>query len=353
MIEGIEDRTVLVTGGAGFIGGHLIASLLARTRVVCVDKLTYAANRRRLSEQIANGLEFHEADVSDRSAMIEIVASCNPQIVFHLAAESHVDRSIDGPADFIQSNVLGTLTLLEVLLDYWAGVATGIRTRFRMIHVSTDEVFGSASPDEVFGIKSRYDPRSPYSASKAASDHLVRAWHSTYGLPTIVTNCSNNFGPFQFPEKLIPHTILRALEGRSIPVYGDGQHTRDWLHVGDHVAGLLAAASKGTVGSTYLFGARNLVTNLDLVRSICRELDVLAPGMDPFETRIEFVSDRPGHDRRYAVDPTSAESELGWTPAIDFRTGLGSVVRWYVDNLDWCRGLVDAGYTPARIGVRK
>jgi dTDP-glucose 4,6-dehydratase len=344
---------VLVTGGAGFIGGDLITRLLAMPdqNVVCIDKLTYSANRSLLTSHIAAGLDFHPLDLAEADAVEEVVASSSPDVIFHLAAESHVDRSIDGPAPFIDTNVVGTLNLLQASLGHWRSLEPARVDGFRLVHVSTDEVFGSASPDTFFTEQTRYNPRSPYSASKAAADHLVRAWHATYGLPTIVTTTSNNYGPFQFPEKLIPHTVVRALTGESIAVYGDGQHIRDWIHVSDHVDGLIRAAQQGRGGESFLFGARNAIPNLDLVRRICSILDELAPDSTSHQSRIEFVGDRPGHDRRYAIDPTRAEQHLGWKATVDFDRGLRNVVKWYVDNESWWRQIMSAGYRTDRLGV--
>ena len=348
-------RTVLVTGGAGFIGGHLITRLLAMPdqNVVCIDKLTYSANRSMLTTHIAAGLNFHPLDLAEADAVEEVVAKSSPDVIFHLAAESHVDRSIDGPAPFIDTNVVGTLSLLQASLGHWRSLEPAKADEFRLVHVSTDEVFGSAAPDTFFTEQSRYDPRSPYSASKAAADHLVRAWHATYGLPTIVTTTSNNYGPFQFPEKLIPHTVVRALTGESIVVYGDGQNVRDWIHVSDHVDALMRAAEHGRGGDSFLFGARNAIANLDLVQRICSILDEVAPDSYPHQERIEFVDDRPGHDRRYAIDPTRAEQRLGWQAMVDFDRGLREAVKWYVDNESWWRQIISGGYRTRRLGVAK
>lgn len=342
----------MVTGGAGFIGGALVERLLSSAhRVVCIDSLTYAANRPRLDEQLSLGLEFRQIDIADAPSLDDAINETRPDVIFHLAAESHVDRSIDGPAPFIQTNVVGTMNLLEASLRYWKSLPSQA-TDFRLICVSTDEVFGSAPPDGAFDETTNYDPQSPYSASKAAADHLVRAWNATYGLPAVVTNCSNNFGPFQFPEKFIPHTVVRALTGKTIPVYGDGCHVRDWLHVRDHVEGLLLAASKGMTGSTYLFGGRNTFTNLEVAEQICTILDDLLPSGRPHRSLLKFVSDRPGHDRRYAIDPSRAEAELGWTAKTNFQAGLEETVSWYVDNQAWWSEILARGYPAERLGVR-
>jgi dTDP-glucose 4,6-dehydratase len=350
-----HGRTVLVTGGAGFIGGELVTRLLSMPdqHVVCIDKLTYSANRSMLTTHIAAGLEFHPLDLAEADAVDEVVASASPDVIFHLAAESHVDRSIDGPAPFIDTNVVGTLNLLQASLGHWRSLEPARAGGFRLVHVSTDEVFGSAAPNAFFTEQTRYDPRSPYSASKAAADHLVRAWHATYGLPTIVTTTSNNYGPFQFPEKLIPHTVVRALTGETIAVYGDGQHVRDWIHVSDHVDGLIRAAEHGQGGDSFLFGARNAIANLDLVERVCAILDEVAPDSTSHQSRIEFVDDRPGHDRRYAIDPTRAEQRLDWQATVDFDRGLRDVVKWYVDNESWWRQIISAGYRTDRLGVAR
>ena len=351
----IERPTALVTGGAGFIGGELIDRLLGagEHHVACVDKLTYSANRSRLAAQIKKGLEFHPIDVADADDLDAIVATSRPTVIFHLAAESHVDRSIDRPGPFIETNVVGTLNLLQSALKLWRSMEPATAERFRLVHVSTDEVFGSAPAGTMFDETTRYDPRSPYSASKAAADHLVRAWHATYGLPSIVTTTCNNYGAFQFPEKLIPHSVVRALSGDAIPVYGDGLHIRDWIHVSDHVAGLIAAATHGSPGSSYLFGGRNPIANLALVERICSILDDVAPAPTSYRSRIEFVADRPGHDRRYAIDPTRAEHTLGWQAQTDFDHGLREVVTWYADNERWWRNIMSAGYRTDRLGAAR
>jgi len=350
-----QRRTVLVTGGAGFIGSDLIARLLAMPdqNVVCIDKLTYSANRSLLTTHIATGLDFHPIDLAEADAVENVVMTARLDAIFHLAAESHVDRSIDGPGPFIETNVVGTLNLLQASLAHWRSLEATRADRFRLVHVSTDEVFGSAPANQLFNEQTRYDPRSPYSASKAAADHLVRAWHATYGLPCIVTTTSNNYGPYQFPEKLIPHTIVRALTGDAIAVYGDGQHVRDWIHVSDHVDGLIRAAEQGTGGESFLFGARNPIANLDLVERICSILDEIAPDTASYRSRIEFVADRPGHDRRYAIDPTRAEQRLGWRARIDFDKGLRDVVKWYVEHEAWWRDIMESGYRTDRLGATR
>lgn len=345
-----DARTILVTGGAGFIGSALVRALLneTRNRVVTLDALTYAGHRASLREVEGHPRHtFVHGDVADEDAVRRVFADHRPDAVLHLAAESHVDRSIDGPAAFLRTNVQGTFVLLEAAREAWAG-----RDDVRFVHVSTDEVFGSLAPDgPPFDRATRYDPRSPYSASKAASDHLARSWWHTYGLPVIVTNCSNNYGPRQYPEKLIPTIVLRAARGQSLPVYGAGDQVRDWLHVDDHAAGLIAALDRGAPGATYLFGGRNELRNLDLVRAICGVLDELRPAGAPHADAIEHVTDRPGHDRRYAIDPGDAERELGWRPATPFAGGLRATVAWYLDNGAWVEAVLAGRYDLGRQGL--
>ncbi|HJQ94548.1 MAG TPA: dTDP-glucose 4,6-dehydratase [Acidimicrobiia bacterium] len=347
-------RRIVVTGGAGFIGGALIDRLLALgdAEVICLDKLTYAGNRFRLADQVARGLTFRQVDLADRKGVHDILMAIQPELVFHLAAESHVDRSIDEPDPFVITNVVGTSNVLAACLDVQSAWGMDNPRGITLVHVSTDEVFGSAAPDELFSERSPYRPRSPYSATKAAADHLVAAWRSTFGLRAIITNCSNNYGPYQFPEKLIPHTIIRALTDKAIPIYGDGQHQRDWIYVDDHVSGLLAAAQQGASGQTYLFGGRAVITNADLVHRLCELLDSTVSGSRSFLDRIVFVPDRPGHDRRYALDPTTTEQELDWRTSIDLETGLRETVNWYLTHEQWWRDLLGAGYTAERLGLK-
>jgi dTDP-glucose 4,6-dehydratase len=347
-------RRILVTGGAGFIGGALIERLLeiAQDQVICFDKLTYAGNRARLDEHIRRGLDFHQIDLADSRSVHEAVATARPDVVFHLAAESHVDRSIDWPDPFIATNIVGTANLLAACLALQQELKNGQADSFRFVHVSTDEVFGSAEPNQHFDATSPYRPRSPYSASKAAADHLVTAWHHTYSLPATITNCSNNYGPHQFPEKLIPHAIIRAVSDREIPIYGDGGHQRDWIFVNDHVDGLLATADRGVPGGAYLFGARCVLSNVDLVHTLCQVLDELAPGKSSYAERVVFVPDRPGHDRRYSLDPGQTETALGWKASTDLDTGLRTTVAWYLENESWWRDLLRAGYDAGRRGLR-
>jgi dTDP-glucose 4,6-dehydratase len=343
---------LLVTGGCGFIGSAVVRLAVARGHeVVNLDALTYAANPANVAEAARSNLySFERADIRDRAALDRIFALHRPDAVMHLAAESHVDRSIDGPADFVETNVTGTFNLLEAARAHWqrAGRPPG----FRFHHVSTDEVFGSLGPEGRFSETTPYAPRSPYSATKAASDHLVRAWHETYGLPVVLTNCSNNYGPFHFPEKLVPVTILNALQGRPIPVYGAGANVRDWLYVEDHAEALLLVLAQGRTGATYAIGGENEACNIDLVRSICRLMDEMHPEGAPHDRLIAFVADRPGHDARYAIDPGRIRDELGWRPSVTLEEGLRRTVRWYLDNPDWWRPLLARDGVGARLGTR-
>jgi dTDP-glucose 4,6-dehydratase len=344
---------ILVTGGAGFIGSAVIRHLLADTAatVVNIDKLTYAASQDAIGRDPPAGrYHFVHADICDASALRKLFERHEPQHVMHLAAETHVDRSIDNPDQFIRTNVVGTFTLLQEALRHWQRLPRAARDRFCFHHVSTDEVYGSLA-DGSCAEDAAYAPNSPYSASKAAGDHLVRAWRQTYGLPTITTNSSNNYGPFQFPEKLIPHMIIKALAGHPLPVYGDGQHVRDWIYVEDHVHGLSHVLEHGRVGETYNIAARSERTNIDVVTAICRLLDTLQQTTSGHHERlINFVGERPGHDRRYGLDPAKLERELGWRPAHDFATGLAKTVKWYVDNRAWWQRILDGGYAARRIG---
>ena len=346
---------VLVTGGAGFIGGALVRRLLrdSSAQVFNLDKLGYASDLSSI-EALPQAAERHHLlhlDLSDREAVVAAVQKANPDYVFHLAAESHVDRSIDAPEVFLSSNVLGTFSLLEAVRVYWEGLSEERREAFRFQHISTDEVFGSLGSEGRFSETTYYDPRSPYSASKAASDHLVMAWHHTYGLPVVLTNCSNNYGPWQFPEKLIPLVILKALANEPIPLYGDGANVRDWLYVDDHVDALLLVASHGQLGRSYCVGGHGERSNREVVEMICSLLDQLRPQGDSHARLIKLVKDRPGHDRRYAIDPNRISSELGWQPSHDFRQGLEETVQWYLGHLSWCEALQErAGYGLQRLG---
>jgi dTDP-glucose 4,6-dehydratase len=345
---------IIVTGGAGFIGSSLVRHLVGEGHhVLTIDALTYAGNRASLRSVDGNPQSvFLHANICDRAAMDAAIADFRPDRVMHLAAESHVDRSITGAADFVQTNVIGTFTLLEAAREYWAGLDQAAREAFRFLHVSTDEVYGSLGTDSLFEETTPYDPSSPYSASKAASDHLAKAWHRTYGLPVVVSNCSNNYGPYHFPEKLIPLTILNALAGRELPIYGAGENIRDWLYVEDHARALDLIAARGRPGETYNVGGRNERRNIDVVRRICEVLDRLVPANRPHEGLITFVTDRPGHDARYAIDATKLESELGWRAQETFDTGIEKTVQWYLDNEWWWRPLRDR-YDGQRLGLVK
>lgn len=341
---------ILVTGGAGFIGSAVVRLAVARGHgVVNLDSLTYAANLENVAAVSGSPLyAFEQADIRDRAALDRVLAGHQPDAIMHLAAESHVDRSIDGPGSFIDTNVTGTYNLLEAARAYWN--ARGRPAGFRFHHISTDEVFGSLGETGQFTEATPYDPRSPYSASKAASDHLVRAWHETYGLPVVLTNCSNNYGPFHFPEKLVPVVILNALHGRPIPVYGDGGNIRDWLYVEDHADALLLVLEKGRIGRSYNIGGENEAKNIDLVRSICGHMDRLRPEAAPHDRLISFVTDRPGHDRRYAIDPGRVRNELGWRPSVTVEEGLRRTVEWYLENEDWWRPLLARQGVGERLG---
>jgi dTDP-glucose 4,6-dehydratase len=346
---------ILVTGGAGFIGSNLVRWLLTKGHTVTVvDKLTYAGNLASLAEVIAQpGFKFVQGDIVDGGLMRQLMSDVKPEAVMHLAAESHVDRSIDGPGEFINTNIQGAFQLLQASLGYWRSLTGVAKDNFRFLHVSTDEVFGSlALGDKPFSETTAYDPHSPYSASKAASDHLARAWMDTYGLPVIVTNCSNNYGPYQFPEKLIPVVILKCLKGDAIPVYGQGSNIRDWLYVEDHARALEAAVLQGKPGRTYCIGGDNERTNLDLVKHLCRLLDNRRPRADGklHESAITFVVDRPGHDLRYAIDAARARLELGWHPQEDFHSGFSKTVDWYLNHPEWIQGILSGSYRLERLG---
>lgn len=357
---------ILVTGGAGFIGSAVIRYIINNTddEVVNVDKLTYAGNLENLREvEQSERYAFEQADICDQVKLDQVFKMHRPDMVMHLAAESHVDRSIDGPADFIKTNVFGTFTLLEVARKYWQALTQNKRESFRFHHISTDEVYGDLEgTDELFTETTHYAPSSPYSASKAGSDHLVRAWNRTYNLPVIVTNCSNNYGPYHFPEKLIPLMVLNALEGKSLPVYGQGHQIRDWLYVEDHARALYKVITQGKVGETYNIGGHNEKQNIEVINMICDLLEELVPqspyarstdNPDGFKSLISFVQDRPGHDVRYAIDAAKIQKELDWIPEETFTTGLRKTINWYLSNLDWCKRVQDGSYQRERLGVSK
>lgn len=350
--------TFLITGGAGFIGSTLIRHLIQNTdeRVVNLDKLTYAGNLQSLAAvSDSPRYTFEQADICDRAALERIFAEHQPRAVMHLAAESHVDRSIDSAGEFIHTNIVGTFTLLEAARAYWGSLNDAQKAAFRFHHISTDEVYGDLhGTSDLFTETTPYAPSSPYSASKASSDHLVRAWQRTYGLPTLITNCSNNYGPCHFPEKLIPHIILNALSGKPLPVYGDGSQIRDWLYVEDHARALYQVVTQGKVGETYNIGGHNEKTNLEVVRTVCALLEELAPekpaGVAKYEDLITFVKDRPGHDARYAIDAAKIGRELGWQPQETFDTGIRKTVAWYLENRDWWQNVLNGSYRLQRLG---
>jgi len=346
---------LLITGGAGFIGSALVRHLIENTdhTVINVDKLTYAGNLESLTEvENHERYSFHQLDILNRDGIDSLLASEQPDAIMHLAAESHVDRSIDGPADFIETNIVGTYTLLEAARKYWKESG---KENFRFHHISTDEVYGDLGPEGLFTETTPYAPSSPYSSSKASSDHLVRAWHRTYGLPVVITNCSNNYGPYQFPEKLIPLILLNALAGKPLPVYGDGSQIRDWLFVDDHARALMEVVVKGELGETYNIGGHNEKKNIDVVHTICSILDEVRPekpdGIGKYSDLITYVKDRPGHDVRYAIDATKIKNDLGWIPEETFETGIRKTVLWYLENMEWVEHILDGSYQGERLGT--
>ena len=356
-----NKKTILITGGAGFIGSALIRHIIKNTQhtVVNVDKLTYSGNLQSLeSIEASKNYIFEQVDICDENELLRVYRKNQPDIVMHLAAESHVDRSIDSPGDFIQTNIVGTFTLLEQARTYWSGLDNDKKDSFRFHHVSTDEVYGDLEDtDGLFTEETSYAPSSPYSATKASSDHLVRSWQHTFGLPTLITNCSNNYGPYQFPEKLIPLIILNALEGKDLPIYGDGKQIRDWLYVEDHAKALLHVALRGEIGETYNIGGHNEMQNIEVVETVCSILDELVPckhnNITKYEELITYVIDRAGHDARYAIDATKIANELGWTPDETFTTGIKKTVHWYLDNNIWCDRVKGGTYQGERLGVIK
>jgi dTDP-glucose 4,6-dehydratase len=349
-----SSMKILVTGGAGFIGSAVVRAIIQKSadHVLVYDKLTYAGNLSSLASVCHDPrFSFLQADICDRAAVDRALSEFQPDVVMHLAAESHVDRSIDGPSAFIETNLVGTFTLLEGALAYWRGLTATRAQNFRFMHISTDEVFGSLGTQGFFREDTPYAPTSPYSASKAGSDHLVRAWRHTYGLPTIVTNCSNNYGPYHFPEKLIPLIILNAIEGKPLPVYGKGENIRDWLYVEDHASALLTVAERGAPGETYNIGGNNERRNIDVVEDICDLLQELLPRDGSYRDLIAYVADRPGHDARYAIDSNKIQKELNWSPAERFETGLRKTVRWYLDNAAWWQAVRSGKYRGERLGM--
>jgi len=352
---------LFVTGGAGFIGSAMIRNIINNTQyeVVNIDKLTYAGNLESLKEvERSSRYYFHKVDICDQESIQKLFQKYQPDAIMHLAAESHVDRSIDGSSEFIKTNIIGTHILLEVARAYWQNLGKDKKDKFRFHHISTDEVYGDLDQStDLFTEETSYDPSSPYSASKASSDHLVRAWHRTYGLPVLITNCSNNYGPYQFPEKLIPLMILNALEGKPLPVYGDGKQIRDWLYVDDHVRALLTVLKEGKIGDTYNIGGHNEKTNIEVIQIICSNLEELKPnkpsGVNKYIDLISYVEDRPGHDRRYAIDARKIQNELGWVPEETFESGIRKTILWYLENQEWCEHVKDGSYAGERLGLFK
>jgi len=350
-----EYSSLLVTGGAGFIGSALVRKLITDTETVVInfDRLTYAGNLESLNGALKHPRHiFEQGDICDRESIDRVLKKYKPDAIMHLAAESHVDRSIDGPSEFIRTNIIGTYNLLEVARAYWSELDTPRKENFRFHHVSTDEVYGDlALTEPAFTEKTSYDPSSPYSASKASSDHLVRAWYKTYGLPILITNCSNNYGPYQFPEKLVPLVILNAIEGKNLPIYGDGLQVRDWLYVKDHADALRTVLETGEVGETYNIGGNNEKTNIQVVKALCSILDEIRPSSKPYRSLITYVIDRPGHDKRYAINSNKISHDLDWSPQETFETGIRKTVEWYLDNNDWWSRVLDGSYQRERLGI--
>ncbi len=358
IIDSYNHKRILITGGSGFIGGHLVRKLLKETNCLIfnIDNLCYSSDNSNIVKlkESKNRYFLHKIDLKDRILINQAVKNLNPDIIFHLAAETHVDRSIEKPLSFLETNIIGTFNILNAALDYYQNLSILKKESFRFHHVSTDEVFGSLGKLGKFDEDTRYDPRSPYAASKASSDHLVRAWFHSFKLPILITNCSNNYGPYQFPEKLIPLSIIKALKGESILIYGEGNNIRDWLFVEDHVEAILTVAIKGRIGETYCIGGNCEKTNKELIQIICELLDEIVPNKRPYSNLIKFVDDRPGHDFRYAIDCSFIKKEIGWVPNTRIKHGLKKTVYWYVDNRDWCsRSFESSGYNGQRLGTKQ